>query len=125
MEEIRARAAEKKPLALVPVDLGDDKPKLNLTLLEGNDVKDTGLLPSLPPLSPCSAPLSPCISSPLTPLDPDPLSLLLPTVLCCSAGILSSTHGNQSTNMRAQCSTAIVNHDHNFATCTEVSHHSI
>jgi hypothetical protein len=58
MEEIRARAAEKKPLALVPVDLGDDKPKLNLTLLEGNDVKDTGLSPSLPALFPLLPPLS-------------------------------------------------------------------
>jgi hypothetical protein len=40
--QIKRRASEKLPLALVPVDLGGDKPKLNLTLLEGADVKDTG-----------------------------------------------------------------------------------
>lgn len=41
MEEIRRRASEKNPLAVVPVDVGNDKPKLNLTLLEGSDLKDT------------------------------------------------------------------------------------
>ena len=35
---------EKNPLAVVPVDLGPDKPKLNLTLLEGADLKETGIL---------------------------------------------------------------------------------
>ena len=40
--QIKRRAAEKLPLAVVPVDLGGDAPKLNLTLLEGYDLKDTG-----------------------------------------------------------------------------------
>lgn len=39
--EIKRLAAEKLPLAVVPVDLGGDKPKINLTLLEGHDIKDT------------------------------------------------------------------------------------
>lgn len=43
VEEIRRRAAEKVPLAVVPVDMGNNSPKLNLTLLEGQDVKETVL----------------------------------------------------------------------------------
>lgn len=39
--QIRQRAAERKPLALVPVELGPDL-KPNLTLIEGNDLKETG-----------------------------------------------------------------------------------
>lgn len=40
---IKKRTEEKRSLAYVPVDVGADKPKLNLTLLEGHDVKETVL----------------------------------------------------------------------------------
>jgi hypothetical protein len=41
VEEVRRRAAESLPLAVVPVDMGAGKDKLNLTLVEGADLKDT------------------------------------------------------------------------------------
>ena len=41
IDAIEKRTAEKKSLAYVPVDLGGDKPKQNLTLYEGNDLKAT------------------------------------------------------------------------------------
>lgn len=44
MEEVKARLAETvKPLSVVAVDLGPDKGKVNLTLWEGNDLKQTVL----------------------------------------------------------------------------------
>ena len=42
VEEIKRRASVRLPLAVVPVDMGADQPALNLTLVEGADIKDTG-----------------------------------------------------------------------------------
>lgn len=39
--QVQRRAAEVHPLAVVPVDMGSDAPKLNLTLLEGASLSDT------------------------------------------------------------------------------------
>ena len=43
IDAIETRAGEKKSLAYVPVDVGADKPKLNLTLVEGQNIKDVVL----------------------------------------------------------------------------------
>lgn len=43
IDAIETRAGEKKSLAYVPVDVGVDKPKLNLTLLEGQNIQDVVL----------------------------------------------------------------------------------
>jgi len=43
IDAIEKRSDEKRSLAYVPVDVGVDKPKLNLTLLEGHDIKETVL----------------------------------------------------------------------------------
>lgn len=41
---MKRRASEKLPLAVVPVDMNPGKPPLNLTLVEGADIKETGKL---------------------------------------------------------------------------------
>ena len=41
VDAIGKRTEEMNSLAYVPVDVGSDKPKLNLTLLEGQDIKET------------------------------------------------------------------------------------
>jgi hypothetical protein len=43
IEEIRQQAIERSRVAFVEVDMGANKPKANLTLLEGNDIKQTVL----------------------------------------------------------------------------------
>jgi len=43
VEEIQRKAREVLPLAVVPVEMGEGKPKQNLTLLEGQDVRETVL----------------------------------------------------------------------------------
>lgn len=44
MEEIRERAKQRNPVATVAVDVGDGKPKVDLTLEEGRSVRDTVIL---------------------------------------------------------------------------------
>lgn len=41
MEEVKARALIRPELAFVEVDMGNDKPKVNLTLVEGADLQQT------------------------------------------------------------------------------------
>jgi hypothetical protein len=43
IDAIEKRTDEKRSLAYVPVDVGADKPKLNLTLREGEDIKEAVL----------------------------------------------------------------------------------
>lgn len=41
VEEVKMKAARKQELAFVEVNMGDTKPKVNLTLVEGADIKQT------------------------------------------------------------------------------------
>jgi len=43
IEAVRKRAEERLSLASIEVDMGSDRPKVNLTLEEGNDIRDTVL----------------------------------------------------------------------------------